>query len=277
MPRVSVIIPTWNRAERLSRAIESVLEQIYRDFELWVVDDGSDDSTQELLEKHKDQLKTLMLASNRGVSTARNAGIRASDSEWIAFLDSDDLWHPEKLSRQMEQARERRKFKLHFTDEIWIRNGLRVNPGHRHRKLEGWIFQPSLELCLMAPSTVMLKRELLDSCGLFDEDLPVCEDYDLWLRITARHPVALLNEPLMTRHGGHDDQLSRRYWGMDRFRVQSLHKILNEVPLKPGDRRAAVRMLRRKCGILMEGFRKRGKTGECDFYAALLQEYSAKS
>ena len=142
MPNVCIIIPTWNRAERLSRAIASVLEQTYRDFELWVVDDSSDDRTQELLKKYKDQLKTLMLTSNRGVSAARNAGIRASDSEWIAFLDSDDLWHPEKLSRQMEQARERKKFKLHFTDEIWIRNGLRVIQGTATASLRGGFSNP---------------------------------------------------------------------------------------------------------------------------------------
>ena len=273
MPQVCVIIPTWNRVERLTRAIESVLEQSYRDFEIWVVDDGSDDNTQELLKKHKDRLKTLILASNRGVSSARNAGIRASDSEWIAFLDSDDFWHPEKLSRQMEQASERSKCKLHFTDEIWIRNGLRVNPGHRHRKREGWIFQPSLELCLMAPSTVLLERELLDSCGLFDEELPVCEDYDLWLRITARHPVALLNEPLITRHGGHEGQLSRRHWGMDRFRVQSLHKILSQENLRSEDRTAAIRMLRKKCEILIKGFRNRGNMKEIRVYQNIAQKY----
>jgi glycosyltransferase involved in cell wall biosynthesis len=197
-----------------------------------------------------------------------------SDSKWIAFLDSDDYWHAEKLEKQIKQTRLCPEYQIHFTDEIWIRNGIRVNPKNKHRKREGWIFKPSLALCLMAPSTVMLHRELLERHGMFDDALPVCEDYDLWLRLTAYHPVALLNEKLMTRHGGHSDQLSRKLWGIDRFRVQSLQKILSQENLRSGDRTAAIRMLRKKCEILIKGFRNRGNMKEIRVYQNIAQKYS---
>ena len=273
MPRVSVILPSYNRSQSVGLAVESVLEQSFRDFELCVVDDGSEDDTVEILDSIPGSFNTLRLKENAGVSHARNCGIRSTDSEWIAFLDSDDVWHPQKLEKQIASASERPEHLLHFTDEIWIRNGKRINPKLRHQKREGWIFQPSLELCLMAPSTVMLKRELLEQCGLFDEELPVCEDYDLWLRITAHHQVSFLNEALMTRSGGHADQLSRKYWGMDRFRVQSLKKILANVPLRKEDEMATRRVLKKKCEILLNGFRKRGKTEEISYYKSLLETH----
>ena len=271
MPRVSVILPSYNRSQSVGLAVESVLKQSFRDFELCVVDDGSEDDTVKILDYIPGAFNTLRLRENAGVSHARNCGIRSTDSAWIAFLDSDDVWHPQKLEKQIDATYDRPEHFLHFTDEIWIRNGKRINPKLRHRKREGWIFQPSLELCLMAPSTVLLKRELLEQCGLFDEELPVCEDYDLWLRITAHHQVSFLNEALMTRSGGHADQLSRKYWGMDRFRVQSLKKILANVPLQKEDEMATRRVLKKKCEILLNGFRKRGKTEEISYYESLIK------
>ena len=273
MPRVSVILPSYNRSQSVGLAVESVLKQSFRDFELFVVDDGSEDDTVEILDSIPGPFSILRLRENAGVSHARNCGIRSTDSEWVAFLDSDDVWHPQKLEKQIDAISDRPEHLLHFTDEIWIRNGKRINPKLRHQKREGWIFQPSLELCLMAPSTVMLKRELLEQCGLFDEELPVCEDYDLWLRITAHHQVSFLNEALMTRSGGHADQLSRKYWGMDRFRVQSLKKILANVPLRKEDEMATRRVLKKKCEILLNGFRKRGKTEEISYYESLIKTH----
>ena len=273
MPRVSVILPSYNRSQSVGLAVESVLKQSFRDFELSVVDDGSEDDTVEILDSIPGSFNTLQLKENTGVSHARNCGIRSTDSEWIAFLDSDDVWHPQKLEKQIDATFDRPEHLLHFTDEIWIRNGKRINPKFRHQKREGWIYQPSLELCLMAPSTVLLKRELLEQCGLFDEELPVCEDYDLWLRITAHHQVSFLNEALMTRSGGHADQLSRKYWGMDRFRVQSLKKILANVPLRKEDEMATRRVLKKKCEILLNGFRKRGKTEEISYYESLIKTH----
>ena len=274
MPKVTVILPTWNRAKWLKTSIESVLSQTFKDFELIVVDDASTDSTGKILESYSGKIRTILLPENLGVSAARNTAIVQSDSKWIAFLDSDDYWHAEKLEKQIKQTRLCPEYQIHFTDEIWIRNGIRVNPKNKHRKREGWIFKPSLALCLMAPSTVMLHRGLLERHGMFDDALPVCEDYDLWLRLTAYHPVALLNEKLMTRHGGHLDQLSRKLWGIDRFRVQSLQKILSHENLRSGDRTAAIRMLRKKCEILIKGFRNRGNMTEIRVYQNIAQKYS---
>ena len=274
MPQVTVILPTWNRAKWLKKSIESVLSQTFQDFELIVVDDASTDSTGEILESYSGKIVTIFLPENLGVSAARNTAIVQSDSKWIAFLDSDDYWHAEKLEKQIKQTRLCPEYQIHFTDEIWIRNGIRVNPKNKHRKREGWIFKPSLALCLMAPSTVILQRELLERHGMFDDALPVCEDYDLWLRLTAYHPVRLLNEKLMTRHGGHSDQLSRKLWGIDRFRVQSLQKILSQENLRSGDRTAAIRMLKKKCEILIKGFQNRGKIKEIRVYQNIAQKYS---
>ena len=274
MPKITAILPTWNRAEWLEKSIQSVLDQTFGDFELVVVDDASTDSTAEIIERYSGKIRTIVFSENRGVSAARNAAIKNSDSEWIAFLDSDDFWHPDKLQKQIAQTKMRPACPLHFTDEIWIRNGVRVNPKKKHQKKEGWIFQPSLALCLMAPSTVILRRELFEVHGLFDESLPVCEDYDLWLRLTAQHPVALLNEKLMTRHGGHADQLSRSDWGIDRYRVQSIQKILKTESLRPEDRTAAIRMLIEKCGILAKGFRKRGNLKEVEKYEKIIRQSS---
>ena len=270
MPQVTVILPTWNRADWLQKSIESVLVQTFRDFELVVVDDFSTDSTAEILAAYSGKIRSIFLTKNRGVSVARNAAISTSDSEWIAFLDSDDFWHPEKLQKQIAQTKNRPECPIHFTDEIWIRKGVRVNPKKKHQKKEGWIFKPSLELCLISPSTVLLRRELFEIHGLFDETLPICEDYDLWLRLTAKHPVALLNEKLMTRHGGHADQLSRSDWGIDGYRVQSIRKILKTESLRPEDRLAAIQMLQRKCRILANGFRKRGNLKEVEKYEKII-------
>ncbi|MFL2743367.1 MAG: glycosyltransferase family 2 protein [bacterium] len=273
MPQVTVILPSWNRADWLKKSIDSVLEQTFRDFELIVVDDASTDSTQEILTSYSGKIRSITFAKNLGVSAARNAAVKNCDSEWIAFLDSDDFWHPHKLQKQIAQTVIRAECPIHFTDEIWIRNGVRVNPKKKHQKLEGWIFKPSLELCLMSPSTVLLRRELFDVHGLFDETLPICEDYDLWLRLTAQHQVALLNEKLMTRHGGHADQLSRSDWGIDRYRVQSIIKILKTEKLSPEDRSAAIVVLRKKCEIIINGFRKRGKLQEIERYEKIANQH----
>ncbi|HBL55822.1 MAG TPA: glycosyl transferase, partial [Deltaproteobacteria bacterium] len=146
MPKITAILPTWNRAEWLEKSIQSVLDQTFGDFELVVVDDASTDSTAEIIERYSGKIRTIVFSENRGVSAARNAAIKNSDSEWIAFLDSDDFWHPDKLQKQIAQTKMRPACPLHFTDEIWIRNGVRVNPKKKHQKKEGWIFQPSLAL-----------------------------------------------------------------------------------------------------------------------------------
>ena len=264
MPQVTVILPTWNRAKWLETSIESVLLQTFQDFELIVVDDASTDSTVKIIESYSRKIKTILLPENLGVSAARNIAIVQSDSKWIAFLDSDDYWHAEKLEKQIKQIRLCPEYQIHFTDEIWIRNGIRVNPKNKHRKREGWIFKPSLALCLMAPSTVMLGRELLERHGMFDDALPVCEDYDLWLRITSKLPVLFLDVPLIIKHGGHADQLSKVDDGIEQYRIRSLEKILGSSSLNESQSRCAREMLVHKLNIYANGLEKRDKLEELD-------------
>ena len=268
-PTVSVIIPTWNRASLLARALDSVDRQTRPPEEIIVVDDGSTDDTVALVRSRVTPPK-LISQPNRGVSAARNAGIRAAAGEWVAFLDSDDEWLPEKLERQLAALGP--ETVLCHTDEIWIRRGRRVNPMQKHRKSGGRIFERSLPLCAISPSAALVRRDLFDVVGLFDECLPACEDYDLWLRVTSRYPVLYIDEPLVMKHGGHDDQLSRRYWGMDRFRIVALEKILATGALSGSDRKAAEAMLATKIAIYANGARKRGRLDEAMHYESRLEQ-----
>ena len=268
MPRVSVIIPTYNRAALVKEAVASVLAQTYRDFELLVVDDGSTDGTLEALAAFGGKIRVLASPDRGGVSAARNAGIAAAQGEWLAFLDSDDLWLPEKLARQMAFMEANSRLLLSQTEEIWVRRGVKVNPPRTHKKEGGRIFLRSLERCLVSPSAAVLHRRLLDEHGGFDEDLPAAEDYDLWLRLSWRYDVGLLPEPLIIKRGGHGDQLSGQ-WGQDRWRIMALQKILTEPQLPVSYREAARRTLERKCAIYAQGCEKRGKTEEARHFRRL--------
>jgi glycosyltransferase involved in cell wall biosynthesis len=266
---VTVVIPTRDRRAFVLEAIASVLAQ--RDVvpEVIVVDDGSGDDTRAALEPFAGRIRYIGQEA-RGVSAARNTGARLAAGEWLAFLDSDDLWKPNKLARQLEFHARHPELLVSQTEEIWIRGGVRVNPCRHHRKPAGDIFTASLERCLVSPSAVLMRRDLFLAAGGFDESLPVCEDYDLWLRLGSRQRFGLVEEPLVVKRGGHADQLSRRFWGMDRFRVAALAKLLasgTEIPA--GHRAAAAGVLRRKCAILAAGARRRGRSEEAERYGQL--------
>jgi len=266
VPLVSVIIPTYNRAPWVKEAAASVLAQTFRDYELLVVDDGSTDHTLEALVRL--EAKVLRKARRQGVSAARNLGAAAARGEWLAFLDSDDLWLPEKLARQVDYLSAHPHLAICQTEEIWIRNGVRVNPPKTHRKAAGDIFLASLKRCMVSPSAVMLHRRLFEALGGFDETLPAGEDYDLWLRTAWRAPVGLVPEPLVIKRGGHPDQLSRQR-GLDRFRIRALVKLLEEPDLPEAYKNAAQRTLAQKCQIYAQGCEKRGKTAEAREYRAI--------
>ena len=274
-PRVSVILPTFNRRGVVTEAIDSVLNQDYADLELIVVDDGSTDDTPRLLSVYGDRLNCIRQA-NRGVSAARNAGVRAASGDLIALLDSDDVWLPGKVSAQVSFFETHPDALICQTQEIWIRNGVRVNPGKRHRKEAGMIFERSLGLCLVSPSAVMMRRSLLDEVGLFDETLPACEDYDLWLRIAWKHPIHLIDQPLIVKHGGHDDQLSRMP-ELDKYRIQSISCLLDRGVLSPRQQEAATHMLKTKCTIYVHGCRKRGRIEEAERYEQMAGRYQTRS
>ncbi len=271
-PEISIIIPTYNRCWILRDAIDSALSQTFSSREVIVVDDGSTDATAALLSEYSDNI-TVIRQENRGVSAARNAGIAAARGKYIAFLDSDDMWMPEKLLRQQAFFLSQPGAVICQTDEIWIRNGVRVNPGRRHRKPSGMIFEPSLHLCLVSPSAVMIRKDILNDTGGFNETYPACEDYDLWLRIGLYHPVYLIDRPLVIKRGGHDDQLSRNP-GLDRYRILSIANMLENHVLSPQQRQAAVNVLMAKCRIYVQGCVRRGKSDEAAAFQAIYDHYA---
>ena len=263
-PLVSVIIPTYNRGWILKEAIDSVLAQDFTDFELIIIDDGSTDNTQDILSSYKKDIVVLM-QENKGVSSARNRGIVSASGQFIAFLDSDDFWLSQKLSTQVDFFNANPDALICQTEEIWIRNSIRVNPKKRHKKLPGDIFEHSLYLCLVSPSAVMIRRGLFEKTGMFDESLPACEDYDMWLRISCRYPVYLIDTPLIIKRGGHADQLSRSS-GLDRYRIQSLKKIVESKFLTDEQEKAAIKVLKEKCDIYANGCLKRGRKEKALYY-----------
>jgi len=269
MPKVSVIIPTFNRPQKVVRAVTSVLNQSLKDFEIIVVDDSSTDNTNQALSKYMASIRYIRHPVNRGVSAARNIGIKSSVAPWIAFLDSDDYWLGEKLYHQMEFIDRNPGNVACQTEEIWIRKGRRVNQKRKHKKPSGDIFKQSLKLCLVSPSSVILKRSLFEEVGLFDETLPAAEDYDLWLRISCRYPIYLIDRELVVKEGGHEDQLSKRFTGMDRFRIRAIVKVIESGILSSDQIRAAMEELSTKCRIYGNGCIKRGKTEEGHFYLSM--------
>ncbi|MDM8538887.1 glycosyltransferase, partial [Desulfobacterales bacterium HSG17] len=253
------------------KAIDSVLAQDFTNFELIVSDDGSTDNTPEIISSYGNKIKAIY-RENKGVSAARNRGIAIASGEFFAFLDSDDLWLTEKISSQIDFFNSNNKALICQTEEIWIRNGTKVNPMKKHRKKSGMIFEPSLLLCLISPSAVMIKRELFDIAGLFDETLPACEDYDLWLRITCKFPVFLIDKPLIIKKGGHEDQLSKMPC-LDRYRIKSIEKILKNGHLTEKQFLAASKVLKKKCRIYANGCIKRGRETEAGYYMELIDRF----
>lgn len=276
MPLFSVIIPSFNRKEKLRNAINSVLEQDEKDFEVIVVDDGSDDGTAGLMDEFNGRL-TYIYQNNSGVSSARNKGIISSTAPHITLLDSDDTWHKNKLRKHREFIESNPGILIHQTEDIWIRNGIRVNPGIKHLKQHGNIFIQSLQLCLISPSSVCIAKPVFDKYGLFDEKMPACEDYDLWLRITPFENTGLIQEKLITRFAGHSDQLSSVHWGMDRFRLYSILKLLHFSgdKLDLNYKQAAADTAIQKAKVLFNGAEKRGNKKSVMLLADIISQLEA--
>ncbi|MFK7861697.1 MAG: glycosyltransferase [Granulosicoccus sp.] len=252
---VSVIIPTHNRLAVLQRAVDSVLNQTLTAHEIIVVDDGSTDDTSGWLAQQATPVSHIT-QTNHGVSHARNRGIECATGTWIALLDSDDFWHPNKLATQEQALLSQPHSRFCHCDEVWVRNGKRINQKFKHRKLGGHIFEHCLPLCAISPSAVLMHRDIFKLYGVFDESLPACEDYDLWLRITAHEPVTFVDKPLLTKTGGHEDQLSRRYPIMDTFRLQSLARLLRSHELDEHKKQLAYQMFISKLEIVKNGATK---------------------
>ena len=254
---ISVVIPTYNRCELLKRAICSVINQTIQIREIIVVDNGSTDNTYEMVSSLFPKT-TYIYEKIKGVSIARNLGIKNCHSSWIAFLDSDDAWEPQKLEKQLFFANNfNKKYRLIHTNEIWYKNNKFQNQLKKHEKSGGDIFQKSLEICCISPSSAFIKKEVFDDYGFFDESLEVCEDYDMWIRITSKEEVGFLDMPLVIKYGGHDDQLSKKYWGMDRFRIKCLEKNLKNNWFTLKQKKSVLNILIKKLSIVSNGAKKR--------------------
>ncbi len=267
---VSVVIPTFNRLSFLKEALDSVLSQTYRgDMEVIVVDDGSSDGTREYVLQvcAQDERVRYVREGGVGVSAARNRGVVESRGDFICFLDSDDVWLPKKLEVQLERTIGE-GYSISYTDEIWVRKGKRVNPGKKHAKFSGWIFERCIPLCIVSPSSVMIKRSVFREVGLFDESMFVCEDYDMWLRVSLRYPILFIEEKLIVKRGGHRDQLSST-WGRDAYRVRSLMKVLKDPLLTPEKRALVLENLLARLRILERGFEKNGRWLVAMYYSQL--------
>ena len=259
--RFSVIIPTFNRLESTQKAILSVLDQTFPAEEIIVIDDGSTDDSSQILSQQYPNLKWIF-QENHGVSHARNQGVENASGNWIAFLDSDDTWAPTKLEKQVEFLQSRSDLSLCHTDENWIRNQNPVKPPAYLNKSDVGIFSKSLIRCIICPSSVVMQKSVFIELGKFREDLPVCEDYDLWLRTIIGYKIGYLPLKLVTKYGGHQDQLSIQYWGMDRFRVQSLEALLKNSALQYDKRIKIIETIIQKLSLLAQGFAKHKKNDE---------------
>lgn len=257
---ISIVLPTFNRRKSLERSIESILRQTYQNWELIIIDDGSTDSTSEIKSYLSDSRIKYFYQTNQGVSSARNSGIRKSQFEWVAFIDSDDQWLPEKLEKQVAVI-ERTDAQWVHCEESWVRNGVLVNVPKKYKKTSGDIFLNCLSVCCVGPSTVIIKKDTLMEFGGFDNAYPVCEDYDLWLKLSLAYPIGFVDEALVVKYGGHSDQLSLKYKAMDLWRVRSLWQTLKRIQnlqlqIEDKKKTALQSVLRDKIKVLLRGYLK---------------------
>ena len=261
---ISVVIPTYNRVELLKRSIDSVINQTIKPFEIIIIDDGSNDGTEAMVKKKYDSLK-LIKQKNKGASAARNSGIKASSGEWICFLDSDDEWKNDKLEKQIIAVANNSDYKFFHSNEIWIKNGKRINQKKKHKKHGGDIFKKCLDMCRISPSSVLIDKSIFEEIGFFNENLVVCEDYELWLRICDKYEVFFIDEPLIFKYGGHQGQLSYSIDSIEYYRIKALEYLLS-TGLSKENRDYTIQMLISKISIYLNGLIKRGKKHEIAVY-----------
>jgi glycosyltransferase involved in cell wall biosynthesis len=267
-PLVSIIIPVYNRSSLVIEAVTSALDQTYRNREIVVVDDGSSDTTPSVLARVPG-IELLRTEHTGRAGATRNEGIRYSRGDLIAFLDSDDLWMPHKLEKQVGFMMQNSDLEISHTRELWRRGDRTVSQkGQRHRRA-GDIFADALRKCIIGPSTVMLRRGVLEQVGPFDPTLEIAEDYELWLRVCARYSVGYIDEPLTVKRAGHGDQLSEKYGQIEIFRIEALQKLLEGKVFTAQQHTLAARELARKCEIYAAGCAKRGREEESLRFARL--------
>jgi glycosyltransferase involved in cell wall biosynthesis len=273
MPFFSIIIPTYNREKFLKIALNSVFYQSFSDFELIVIDDGSTDNTARVVQSIKDSRLHYHVYEHAGVSAARNIGITRAQGEFICFLDSDDRFRKEKLEVTHYYIKKMPEYKIFHTDEIWYRSHQLLPQKIYHAKPTGFVFENALKLCCVSISTVAIKKDVFNAIGTFDESMPVCEDYDFWLRVTAQFLIYLIPYHLTIKEGGHPDQQSFKYPAMDKFRIYAIEKILKNGTLSDKQRKLAVEELKNKCSIYIQGARKRKKMDDVAHFTKLVDSF----
>ena len=230
MKKVLVLIPTRDRPSLTLEAIVSVTNQTYTNWECLVIDDGSNQENYDLLTKKLKPIPNVKVSRNdisKGPAACRNFALRITDYNYVAFLDSDDLWMKEKLEKQVNALEQRNKEWIHC-NELWMRNNKTVNQKKIHRKQGGLFWKRSVSRCLISPSAVLFKRAFFQELGGFKESFPVAEDYELWLRALEKNSVGYLSEPLVLKRAGDWQQLSS-IQEIDRYRVLALHRALRRL------------------------------------------------
>lgn len=275
-PLVSVIIPVYNRKEKVVDAVRSVMYQNFTNWELIIVDDGSDDGTLEVLGQFDriDKIHIHTITHSGCPGFVRNRGAEHSTGTWLAFLDSDDLWSKDKLEKQILSIGNTRGIRFVHTGEIWMRNGKEVSQAHRKHRREGDLFEVSLGKCEIGPSTVMMTRDLFFETGGFREDLEICEDYEYWLRICDRNSVAYVDVPLVTKQAGHGDQLSFKYGQIEIFKIAALKDLVDSRAFTAEHMALSQKVLAEKCRIYSGGCKKRGRISEADEFEKLYLYYN---
>jgi len=227
MPKISVIIPTYNSIRFLPNTLDSVLRQTFSEFEVLVINDGSTDNTAEWISSLTDSRVKLINQENQGCATARNTGILAAKGQYIAFLDSDDLWEPTKLEKQVKCLEENPDIGLVYT---WVDfSNEEAKPTGKVRKVfaEGNVFQDMLTGNVVSCGSVpLVRRECFETVGLFDTKLWTAEDKDMWLRISTQYSFALIREPLVYYRQHPNSKSSKGF----KRREQDFRRIMSKVP-----------------------------------------------
>lgn len=275
MKGISVIIPTYNREKLLRHALDSVAGQSFCCDEIIVVDDGSTDNSCAVVMDFKSRCPVsvrYLFQENKGPAAARNLGIRESKCSVIAFLDSDDHWQKKKLELQYSSFAKYSEILISHTNERWLRRGQHLNQKKKHQPGSGDIFEHCLQLCAVGMSTVMVRKELFEHVGFFNEEYRCCEDYDMWIRTSCRYPFLLVAHPLTVKEGGREDQVSYQYRvGMDKLRIASIFDLIQQHSLSSEQKQKAYNELWKKCLVYGKGCLKHGKAEEGEKYIDLAE------
>ncbi len=233
--KVDVIIPTYNRTQLTYEAVESVLQQTYNNLNIIVIEDGSHKfrSIARKMLLNDNRIRYVALFKNRGVSYSRNLGVSLGNGEFIAFLDSDDLWHREKITEQLNFFDKNQEIHWVHCDETWNKKGRLIKQKKEHRKVAGIFTTRSFKRCLISPSSVVFRRSFWEQKkACFLNHFRIAEDYELWLRLNFENPIGFIQKPLVIKRAGRWPQLSQTA-EIDRYRVLALHRFYQMYSKEP--------------------------------------------